>query len=234
MFKQLPLAINLRIDATFDNFIVSESNQVAVDALQFFGATSSECFFYLWGVKGSGVSHLLQAIQHQESWRNMQYLPLAALLGNNPAYQPEDIFSGLECLDLVVIDDLQMLAGNSSWEFAFFHLYNRLRDAGKQLLVGAGESPRELSVELPDLQSRLQWGVSYQLIALNDEEKKQVVFTHAEALGMRMSDDVLQFMLTHCCRDLHGLVDIVHRLDQASLAERRHISIPFVKQILGL
>lgn len=234
MFKQLPLSITLRVDATFDNFFISESNHVAVQALKFFASSNTEHFFYLWGAESSGVSHLLQAAQHQSLARNIQYLPLAELLGGDVTYHPSEIFDGLESLDLLVVDDLQIIAGNAEWELAFFHLFNRLRDAGKQLLVGANQSPREIAVSLADLQSRLQWGVSYQLLSLNDDEKKQAILSRAEALGIRLNDDVLQFMLTHCGRDLRGLVDIINQLDKASLAEKRHITIPFVKQVLNL
>lgn len=238
MFKQLPLSITLRVDATFDNFFISESNQVAVKALKFFASSytnsHTEIFFYLWGADSSGVSHLLQAVQHQALNRNIQYLPLAELLAVDASYSPQDMLDGLENLDLIVIDDLQVIAGKDEWELAFFHLFNRLRDAGKQLLVGANQSSREVAILLADLQSRLQWGVSYQLLTLDDDEKKQAILSRAAALGIRLNDDVLQFMLTHCGRDLRGLVDIVNQLDKASLVEKRHITIPFVKQVLNL
>jgi DnaA family protein len=234
MFKQLPLSVHLRVDATFDNFYIPGSNQVAVDALQYFCKTPTEHFFYLWGADGSGVSHLLQAVQHYSQALNIQYLPLAELLSADLDYSPDDVLSGLESLDLVVVDDLQMLAGIESWEHAFFHLYNRLRDAGKQLLVGANMSPRALPVGLADLDSRLQWGVSYQLHALSDSDKKLAILSRANAMGMRLGEEVLQFMLNHCSRDLRSLMESLQVLDQASLAEQRHLTIPFVKQVLAL
>lgn len=234
MFKQLPLSVNLRVDATFDNFYVSDSNRVAIEALKHFCLSPTEHFYYLWGNGGSGVTHVLQAVQHYQKEIRIQYLPLAELLAVHNEYSAEAAFGGLESLDLVVIDDVQKLAGMADWELGLFHLYNRLRDAGKQLLVGANTAPRELPIALADLQSRLQWGISYPLYALNDDEKKQAICTRAEAMGMPLNDDVLQFMLTHCSRDLRALMDLLKQLDKASLAEKRHITIPFVKQVLSV
>lgn len=234
MFKQLPLSVNLHVDATFDNFYVSGSNQVAVDALRHFCLSPQEHFFYVWGTGGSGISHLLHAVQHHTESMSVQYLPLAELLSSDVEYHAEDIFSGLELFDLIVVDDLQKLAGVERWEHSFFHLYNRLRDMGKQLLVGANTSSRELAIALPDLQSRLQWGMSYQLHALNDDEKKLAILSRAEAMGMRLGEDVLQFMLTHYSRDLRGLMGSLDQLDKASLAQQRHLTIPFVKQVILL
>jgi DnaA family protein len=239
MCKQLPLSITLRVDATFDNFYVADayapdSNAVAVDALQHFCGVANEHFFYMWGNGGSGVSHLLQAVQHCAADLNIQYLPLAELLAPAAVYTPEDVFSGLEILDLVVIDDVQKIVGLDNWQLGLFHLYNRLRDAGKQLLIGANCSPRELDLNLADLHSRLQWGISYQLHVLNDKEKKQAVIDRAAAMGMRLSDEVMQFILNHCSRDLRQLMDLLKTIDKASLAEKRHLTIPFVKRVLGL
>lgn len=234
MFKQLPLSVTLRVDSTFDNFYISEPNVQAINALTFFCQQEEEHFFYLWGVGGSGVTHLLQAVQHYAASLTIQYLPMAELIKLSAEYSVDDIFLGLESLDLIVIDDLQVIEGRDDWELALFHLYNRLRDLGKKLLVGAHVSPKALAINLPDLQSRLQWGISYSVQALNDDEKKQVVLSHAEAMGMRLSDEVMQFMLNHCSRDLRKLMDVLYIMDKASLSEKRHLTIPFVKQVLKL
>ena len=204
-----------------------------------FCESSQEQFFYLWGSSGSGVSHLLQAVQHQlldqqtglkGAAPSIQYLPLAELL----AYPAADVCAGLEQLDMVVIDNIEALAGNSEWELALFALYNRLRDNNKRLLVGAAMSPRQLPIQLADLQSRLQWGTVYQLSALSDQEKSQALAMRAQALGLDLGVEVIQFIMTHTDRNIHQLIAILARVDNASLAEKRRITIPFVKQVLAL
>jgi len=190
MFAQLPLSITLNTATTFDNFYIASSNKVTVNTIKNFCQLKSENFVYLWGDTGSGVTHLLQAIQHQHSNLNIQYLPLADLAD----YPADHIVEGLDQLDMVVIDDLQKVIGIDSWELALFNLYNRLRDNGKQLMVGANMPPKQLRVKLQDLQSRLQWGIVCQLQGLDDEEKLQMLSLRALALGLTLSDEVGQFM----------------------------------------
>ncbi|ODS24984.1 DnaA regulatory inactivator Hda [Candidatus Endobugula sertula] len=230
MYKQLPLSITLQVDATFDNYFTSDGNVLPVEALQYFCQHPQEPFFYLSGPSGSGVTHLLQAVQHQLSQFNVQYWPLKELM-THPA---EDMFLELDSLDMVILDDLELMAGKTEWELVLFHLYNRLRDSGKQLLIGAHFTPKELEVNLSDLKSRLQWGISYRLQSLNDNDKKRALIFRADALGLRLNDDVTQFILNHCCRDIRQLMFLLDIMDKASLAEKRQLTIPFVKRVLGL
>ncbi|MFT7387006.1 MAG: DnaA family protein [Candidatus Endobugula sp.] len=228
MFKQLPLSLPLSAEATFDNFYLSESNRPTIAAFQLF-LQQREHFFYLCGV-GSGVSHVLQAIQHDNPELIIQYLPLKEVI----QYPAMEVLTGLEIVDVVILDDLQCIAGNADWELATFHLYNRLRDAQKQLVVGSQIAPQTLPIQLADLQSRLQWGISYSLQSLTDEDKRQALLLRSKNLGLRMSDEVVQFMFNHHSRDLRQLMLMLKKMDVASLSEQRHLTVPFVKQILQL
>ena len=230
MCKQLPLSIHLRVDATFSSFYQSSSNVLAVSALKEFCHSSDESVFFLAGASGSGVTHLLHAAQHQCSETRIQFLPLKECIH----YPAADVLTNLELLDFVVIDDVHLVSGREEWEHALFHLYNRLKDNNKKLLMGSHAPPRELTIQLPDLYSRLQWGLVYQLQRLNDEDKKHAIIVHAQALGLSISHEVMQFIFNHCGRDLHDLMAVLYQLDHASLAEKRHITVPFVKKVLQL
>jgi DnaA family protein len=226
MFKQLPLSMPLSTEATFENFYFPECNRPTIAAIQLF-MQQREHFFYLWG-EGSGVSHVLQAIQHDNSELIIQYLPLKELV----QYPAEEVLTGLETVDVVILDDLQYIAGHTDWERETFHLYNRLRDAQKRLVVGSQIAPRALPIQLADLQSRLQWGIGYSLQSLTDEGKRQALLLRSQNLGLRMSDEVIQFMLNHYSRDLRQLMAMLNKMDEASLSEQRHLTVPFVKQIV--
>jgi DnaA-homolog protein len=117
---------------------------------------------------------------------------------------------------------------------ALFNLYNRIRDAGKLLLVAAVIGPRELPVKLPDLASRLQWGLTLQVHSLDDQDKQQALQLRARARGLELSDEVAHFIIQRLPRDMNELFWQLNRLDHASLAEQRKLTIPFVKKILGL
>jgi len=228
---QLPLSVTLRVEATFDNFYVSADNQWVVEALQHFCRQPKEFYCYLWGAAGAGVSHLLQASQHILPSDNVQYLPLGEIIHYD--YSAQDILSGLDTLDVVVIDDVQHIAGNTEWEEALFHLFNRMRDTGKKMLIGGHQSNVHLPVKLPDLQSRLQWGESYHLQPLDDDAKKQVLISRAASMGLLIKEDVVQFMLNHCGRNLADLMALLKQLDQVCLIGKRAVTIPLVKSVLA-
>ncbi len=232
--EQLALGVRLNDDATFANFYAPENspNAATLALLQQQAVGVGEAFVFIWGAAGVGLTHLLQASCHtaQAAGRSVQYLPLKDLAG----FAPEALFDGLETVDLVCVDALDAVAGRPDWERSLFHLYNRLRDSGGCLLVAAHQSPRGLPLELPDLRSRLQWGLVCQLRPLSDEDKQRALQLRAQARGLTLADDVAQFIVQRAPRDMNDLFCCLHRLDHASLAQQRKLTIPFVKQVLGL
>jgi DnaA family protein len=240
VYKQLPLAISPDINATFDNYYISESNQAVITALQQFVMPAGSCepFIYLCGSQGSGVTHLLEATQNYSQSQSqskpqplsIQYLPLEELKN----YPPADILEGMEQLDMVCIDDLQVICGHEQWEQQLFHLFNRLRDTGKQLLVGSHLSPRQLPLQLADLQSRLQWGAVFQLQPLQDQEKAQLLILRAHKLGLELPQEVANYLLQRMGRSSSELIALLKHLDLASLSEQRKLTIPFVKTVLDM
>lgn len=147
-------------------------------------------------------------------------------------YGPE-VFDNLEQCELVCLDDLHALAGRPEWEEGLFHLFNRLRDAGRKLLLSASKSPRELGVKLPDLKSRLTLALVFQLHALSDEDKLRALQLRASRRGLHLTDEVGRFILTRGPRSMNLLFDLLDILDQASLQAQRKLTIPFLKEIFG-
>jgi len=227
---QLPLHISLRDDARFANFCAT-GNELALHSLQQTIQGQGETFIYLWGAAGSGCTHLLQASCHQAEPAGLSaaYLPLEELRLMGP-----EILEGMEFLDLVCIDHLQQVAGDPVWEEALFHLFNRIREQGSTLLVAADAAPRQLPVKLPDLASRLGWGVVFQIQSLADEDKCLVLQQRATARGMALSDEVARYLLNHASRDMSHLSQLLDQLDQASLSAKRKLTIPFIKEVTGL
>jgi len=142
------------------------------------------------------------------------------------------IFDGLEDFDIVCLDDIHCIAGTDVWELALFNLFNRLREKARRLCISAKCSPASADFNLPDLASRLSWGVSLRLADMSDEEKVQALAMRAQARGFRMSDEVAGYLLKHCPRDLHSLFAILDHLDIASLQAQRRLTLPFIKQCL--
>ena len=224
--KQLPLGMWLREGASFENFLASLLNQQLLASLK----NPAEPFVFLWGTESAGKSHLLQAACHSLTAKGESsvYLPMSEAA----QFAPE-MLEGLEQISLVAIDDVDAIAGDRDWETALFNLYNRIRDTGAgRLLVAANKPLAEIGLLLPDLQSRLGWGLVYQVQAMSDDEKRLALKQRADSRGFELPDDVANYLLRHYQRQTSALFELLDVLDQHSLAEQRRLTIPFVKQVI--
>ena len=225
---QLPLGLSLRDAARFESFSPGQ-NEEMFQNLQLSAEGSGESLVYIAGADGLGKTHLLQAACHRANHarRSATYLPMTQLLDLTPA-----VFDSLEQMALVCLDDVQAIAGNADWERALFDLFNRLRDSGSTLLVSAVKRPDQSGFDLPDLVSRLGWGVTYVLKPLDEVDVINALICRADARGFELPDDTAQFLLRRFPRDLPSMFALLDTLDVASLVEQRRLTIPFVKSVL--
>ena len=157
-------------------------------------------------------------------------IPLAAE-DSNQQYAPQ-MLDGLETMSLVCIDDIHCIVGQTDWENALFHFYNRARDSSTPLVITGDRPPAQLNLDLPDLKTRLAWGLVLQLQEISDQEKLQALQLCAKHRGMELGNDVGEYMLRRHSRDMVNLMELLDKLDKASLTEQRRLTIPFVKQFL--
>ncbi|MDC0598735.1 DnaA regulatory inactivator Hda [Gammaproteobacteria bacterium] len=222
--SQLPFDFSLQNEFTFDNFVIAEPNTEVIIQLQ----TSTELpeqFYFIWGPEGAGKSHLFQALC--QSTQNAVYVPLKKF-----AEYGSDILNGLENMDLVCLDDIEVILSNKEWEETLFQFFNDIREKGNKLFISALSPPRKVSTNLPDLASRLSWGVVYQLHELNDEDKISAVQLRAKNRGIPLNEEVLNYILLRSPRSMGSLVAVLDKLDQLSLAEKRKVTIPFVRAMM--
>lgn len=227
--QQLPLPIGLRVDATIDSFVVG-ANASLVRALTEPQVDFASAPWLFWhGPTGCGRSHLLHACAGfwQALGARIAVLPLQM-----PALSPAHL-EGLEFCDMVLLDDIDAVIGDKTWAVALFHLCNRLRDNGKRLLITSVLPPQELNCALADLQSRLCAMLVFGVHDLADDDKRQLVQQRASARGLQLNDEVAHYLLNHGQRSVSALLQLLDVLDQASLAEQRRLTTPFVKQVMG-
>ena len=230
MNRQLALAIQLNDEATFADFCWGDNSLLKQELTQTLNG-QGERLIYIWGEQGSGKSHLLQACcQALHNNQSAIYLPLKTLHEWGP-----DVLEGVDEQTFIGIDDIEAIAGHTAWEEALFHLYNRIRDKEQStLIITSQTSPTQTPVQLPDLRSRLSWGLVIQLNELNDQDKMNTLKLHAHKRGFELSTGVGQYLISRCSRNMHDLHALLNRLDEASLIAQRKITIPFVKDILNL
>ena len=159
-------------------------------------------FIYLWGESGCGKTHLIEACN-----------ALAQSAG----------------LNMVCVDDVHLLSDDE--QIALFDLYNQLRESGGMLVVSGNAAPVQLGLR-DDLATRLAWGLSYHLHPLSDEEKAQALKNHADALGMKLPDEVLDYCLRHLRRDMPSLIATIDALDEWSLTSKKAVTLPLLRQLL--
>jgi DnaA family protein len=144
------------------------------------------------------------------------------------------ILDGVDQSQLICIDDIEAIVGQSDWEEALFHLFNQLRDQDKYLVIASHTAPRELSLNLKDLHSRLQWGSVLHLSSLDENDRLAAIQMRARQLGLELPDDVANFLLKRVRRSSSDLFAMISMLNKASLIDQRKLTIPFVKQTLSL
>lgn len=229
MNQQLTLAISLNHQAHLDNFCWGENTLLQQQLLHTLEG-NGERLFYIWGSAGCGKSHLLQGVSQAKDHLSSIYLPLDLL----KEWGPQSI-EGLECQDLIALDNLDAIAGLADWEEALFHLYNQVRDNGHTIMLMSGQhAPASSAIKLPDLRSRLSWGLVFQLMELNDDLKISTLQQQALKRGFNLPASVATFLIHRCARNMHDLQQILDQLDKASLAAKRKVTLPFVKTILGI
>jgi DnaA family protein len=227
---QLPLGLSLRDSARFTSFF-DGPNTEAVRCLQLAATGEGEPLVFLSGTAGLGKTHLLQAACHEAARLEQAaiYLPLHELTTLS-----SDLLEGMEEMQLVCVDDVDAIAGLPDWETGLFHLFNRMRTAGgRMLLTGSGRADR-IGIVLPDLVSRLCWGVSYVLKPIDEDSMQAALMRQAQGRGLELPEDTAAFLLKRVPRDLPSVFELLDRLDAASMVEQRRLTIPFVKAVLDL
>lgn len=205
-------------------------NQTLLQLLHTIANKESVHSLYQWGAKGTGKTHLLQAVckQAHELGQHVAYIPLTQHNDISP-----EMLHDLGDLDLVCIDDLECICGQVAWQQGLTWLYNELRDNHHSLIISANCAPVNIALEIDDLKSRLSWDQVYQIKPANDDLKIQILKQKAEARSFELADDVIEYLIRRVDRDLTSLMNILDEIDHASLAAKRKITIPFVKELIS-
>lgn len=227
---QLPLAVHLPDDETFTSFfnIVDGATVSQLQAFIESPATTTNGF-YLFGQEGVGKSHLLHASCTFAASLGQSSLSLSF---SELKHLSVEVLTNLEQIDLICLDDLHLIAGNSQWQQAVFDLYNRVIENNKKIIIAGNNSANNLAITLPDLVSRIGWGYTEQLKPLSDTDKLKAIQWRAKLRGIDLNEETAKFLLNRLSRDMNSLVASLDTLDKASILAQRKITIPFIKDTL--
>ncbi|MEO8124197.1 MAG: DnaA regulatory inactivator Hda [Burkholderiales bacterium] len=216
--RQIPLAIAQPPQCSFENYLPGE-NRAALEHLMQLAPHSAPA--YLWGPAGSGKTHLLLALAAGWQERGERVAWFGPTVSLPWAFD--------ERASLIVFDDCDGL--DAEQQHAAFALFVQASTVGVTV-ISAGALP---PVDLPlreDLRTRLGWGLVFALQPLSESEARAVLRREADRRGIRLTDEVLDYLLTRFARDLTQLMALLDRLDEFALASRRAVTVPLLKKML--
>ncbi len=224
--KQIALDIGLASAPSFANYFAGP-NDAALKHLELWSGNQlrSPVPTYLWGDAGSGKTHLLKAVREslREQGATVGWLDASTL-------EPPE-FS--EAWAAVCLDDCHLFTAVQQ-QAAFNWFVNALNTSDGQprcVLAAGAVPPADLQVR-EDLRTRLGWGHVFALQALTDAERRAVLRQEADARGVFLSDEAMDFILNRFSRDLGSLMQLLDQLDGYSLQTQRPITIPLIKSML--
>ena len=219
--KQLALGVRLRSGAVFESFAPGRNSEI-LTALQ----SPSALPMWLWGAKGSGKTHLLQAAC-AAAGEAAAYFPLDRTFS-----LPPEALTGYGRSPVLCIDDVDQVAGDQHWERALFSLFNEAAELRNRLIFAASVPPRQAAWVLDDWRSRAAACLVYQLHELDDAGRIEALRLRAAQRGLQLPYETAEYLLKRMPRDLPSLFDVLDALDEASMVEQRRLTIPFIRDEL--
>ena len=214
----MPMAFTLRERFTLDRFLVGGNTELVESV---FRPVDGFSCAWVWGRSGAGKSHLLQAVSHETGGA---FVPATEL----PAAD------GYEVFERVLIDDIHAWIGDHPPEESLLRLYDNRFERGLALVMTARKPPAQLRFALPDLASRLRSAACFEISPPDDEAAAAVLRRTASDRGFDLDESVVSFLLRRTGRDLKDLLSLLETIDVESLSAQRRVTVPFVKQVLGL
>jgi DnaA family protein len=240
--KQFALDISQAPQASLANFIAPEKNaedQFALrDALkeiannweQHLAIPAVLSWIYCWGPEGSGKSHIVQAMEHEAQTHKTSYLLLKP--GDALAWTALSmIFQAQKSLpSALLIEDIDRLTEDE--QSLLFRVQIEARAHPNIFLLCTGsQSVAGLKLR-EDVQSRLSWGLNFELKVLTDDQKILALHQAAQERGISLSNDVPAWLLNNFHRDLPSLLSVIEALDHFSLEKKRAITLPLLREFL--
>jgi DnaA-homolog protein len=220
--KQIALDIGMARAPTLAGFCAGPNEAVLKHLQLWVGSpTRSPVPTYLWGPAASGKTHLLKSVA--ESLREQG----ASVGWLDPAVAEPPEFS--ESWAVVLLDDVHLYTAVQ--QHAGFNWFVNAQGLQRGVLAAGTLPPADLKLR-EDLRTRLGWGHVFQLQVLSEPERRAVLRQSADARGVFLSDEVMDFMLTRFSRDLSSLMQLLEHLDGYALQTKRAITIPLIKSML--
>ena len=227
---------------TFSNFVVGSSNQFAHAAAQAVAKNPGEQYnpLFIYGTVGIGKTHLANAIGHRVLEKN----PMAKVVFLSSEAFVNDMISSLKRdrmgdfknrfrkVDLLILDDVQFLAGRERTQEEFFHTFNTLHEGRKQIVLTSDKFPKDISGLEERLRNRFESGLTADIQSPEIETRTAIAQKKAEAAGLALSPDVANFIASAIGDNVRELEGALTRLNASASLQGCEITVAFAQDVL--
>lgn len=225
---------------TFANFIVGSSNDLAYTACQAVAATPGTKYnpLFIYGGVGLGKTHLLQAVGNEiirnDPSMNVTYLSSETFVKeflDSIRFKKTGFSDRYRNVDVLIVDDMQFIAGKEKTQEEFFHTFNALHQANKQIIIGSDKPPRSIPTLTERLRSRFEWGMAIDIQMPDFETRCAIVETKAAQSGITLERETVEYLAKNIKTNIRELEGALNQL--LAYAEMRGVS-PDVSTAEGL
>lgn len=232
--------INLSRNYTFNNFVVGTNNELAHAAAQAVVNDPGNAYnpLFIYGGVGLGKTHLLQAIGNEATKQDktIKYAPSETFLNEMVLALKNHTIDGFKQhyrkVDFLIIDDIQFISGKEKTQDEFFHIFNALYSANKQIVLSSDRPPRAIATLEERLKSRFEGGMIADISFPDFETRLAIIKTKMEQKGRNFSDEVLNFLATSIQNNIRELEGALNSLIAHTLLYHKEITIEDAQSIL--
>lgn len=216
---------------TFTNFIVGSSNDLAYTACQAVAANPGTKYnpLFIYGGVGLGKTHLLQAVGNEilskDPGAKIEYLSSETFVKEfleSIRFKKTGFSNKYRNVDVLIVDDMQFIAGKEKTQEEFFHTFNALHQANKQIIIGSDKPPRSIPTLTERLRSRFEWGMAIDIQMPDFETRCAIVETKASLAGITLSRETIEYLAKNIKTNIRELEGALNQL--LAYAEMRGVS----------
>jgi chromosomal replication initiator protein len=204
----------------FDTFIVGNANRLAHAAALSAAQKPGEGYnpLFIHGGSGLGKTHLLQAIGQaaERAGKSVRYVSgeqfTSEFVGALKERRADEFREKYRAVDVLLVDDVQFIAGKAQTEESFFHTFNELHNSGRQIVLSADSPPRAILQMEDRLRSRFEWGLTAEIAPPDEKMRLSILKARAEEAGAELTPDVLDYMASEVIRNIRELEGNLNRV----------------------